>query len=132
MAVDYSPLYLPGAEITTTASSAVTAGFPVEVSGSDTVANAGSNSRKVIGVAACDAATNGLLTVYGRGTVHMSTAAGAITAGDQLVVGSIAGTVSTLAAASGATATDINSARSIVGVAMTTAADTATVTWMEL
>jgi hypothetical protein len=129
---DYSPLFLPGAEITTTASAAVTGGFPVEVSGSDTVQNAGSSSRKVIGVAGQDAGTNGLVMIFGRGTVHISTAAGAITAGAQLVVGSIAGTVSALVDASGNTAGDINSARSIIGVAMTTAADTASVTWMEL
>jgi Uncharacterized conserved protein (DUF2190) len=129
---DYSPLFLPGAEITTTASAAVTAGFPVEVSGSDTVQNAGSSSRKVIGVAGADAATNGLVMIFGRGTVHISTAAGAITAGAQLIVGSIAGTVSALVDASGATAGDINNARSVIGIAMTTASDTANVTWMEL
>lgn len=129
---DYSPLYLPGAEITSTASASILAGQPVEVSGSDTVGPAGSSSRKVIGVAAGDAATNAGVTVFGRGTVHITTAAGAITAGDQLVVGSIAGTVSSLAAAGTATAGDINSARSVIGVAMTTAADTANVTWMEV
>ena len=117
---DYTPLFLPGHEFTTTASTAVTGGQLVEVSGSDTVGPTGAASVKVVGVAAFDAATNGLVTVFGRGPIHISTASGAITAGARLDAGA-AGTV--VSATAG-----VNN----IGVAMTTAADGASVTWMEI
>jgi hypothetical protein len=117
---DYSPLYLPGHEFTSTASAAITGGQLVAVSGSDTVAPAAAGSNAFVGVAAFDAALNGLVTVFGRGPIHISTASGAITAGDRVNSGA-AGTVATGAAA-----------LTNIGVALTTAADGAQVTWMEI
>lgn len=119
MAVDYSPLHLPGHEITSTASAAITAKQLVEVSGSNTVGPAGAASVKVVGVAAGDAAIGADLTVFARGITHVSVASGAITAGDRVNAGA-AGTVATGA-----------SALTNVGTALTTAADGADVTWME-
>lgn len=126
----YEPKYLFGEQINATASAAITGGQQLVVSGNGTVAPAGGASAAHVGTAAMDAATNGRLSYFPRGKVHVSTASGAITAGDQLVTAA-AGKVSSLAAASGAVAADINSARSVIGVALTTAADTASVEWME-
>jgi predicted RecA/RadA family phage recombinase len=120
MAIDYSPIYVPGTEITCNASATITAGQLVEVTASGQVGPAGAASVKVLGVAANDAATGQDLTVFARGITHISTASGAITAGARVDAGA-AGTV-----ASGA------SALTNIGIAMTTAADTALVTWMEI
>lgn len=129
---DYSPIYLPGHEYTSTTSAAVTGGQLLMVSGSGTVAPASASSGKCVGVAGFDAASGALVTVFGRGPVHESTASGAITAGDQVVTGA-AGTVATLAAASGTPdAAAVNAARAVIGIALTTAADTAKVQWMEI
>lgn len=128
---DYTPIFFPGDTITSTTSAAVTGGQQLVVSGDGTVAPSAGSSAKVVGVAAFDAASGALVTLFGRGMTHEATASGAITAGDQ-VVSAAAGAVSTLAAAAGATAGDINSARSVLGVALTTAADTAKVQYMEI
>jgi hypothetical protein len=128
---DYTPVWTPGTAITSTASAAITGGQVVAVSGNGTTAPAASASAaKVVGVAAFDAASGSRYSLHGRGQVHESTAAGAITAGDQVIAGSVAGTVSTLAVASAAAASDVNAARSVLGVALTTASDTALVQWM--
>jgi hypothetical protein len=132
---DYTPVYLPGKAMTLTASAAITGGQLVEVSGSGTVAPTTASatpSAKVVGVAAFDAASGARVTVYARGTVHESTANAAITAGDQVASGAVAGTVKALAVAAGATTGDINNGRSVIGVALTTAADLAKVRWMEV
>ncbi|MEV4179935.1 capsid cement protein [Streptosporangium canum] len=126
---DYLPIYTPGETFTVTTSAAITGGQLVAVSGNGTVGVAGAASAAWIGVAAHDAASGSRLTVFARGTVHESTASGAITAGAQLATGA-AGTVASLAVAAGAAAGDINNARAVVGVALTTAADTAKVQWM--
>ncbi len=127
----YEPKFLYGHSITGTASATTTGGQVLAVTGNGTVGPAGTGTAaKVVGVAAHDAATNATLTYFPRGKVHVSTASGAITAGDQVVAGA-AGTVAAEAVASGNTAGDINNAREILGVALTTAADTASVEWME-
>lgn len=128
---DYLPIHLPGKTFTSTASATVVGAQQLEVSGSGTVAPTSGASAKHVGTAAFNAASGALVTVYGRGTVHESVAAGAITAGDQIVTAA-AGKVASLAAASGNAAADINSARSVIGIALTTAADTALVQWMEV
>lgn len=117
---EYAPLFMPGDVITCTTSAAVTGGRLAAVSGNGVVAHAGAASTAVIGVFAHDAASGALVAVHGRGQVHVSTAAGAITAGDR-VNAAATGTVATAAAAV-----------ANIGVAMTTAADTALVTWMEV
>lgn len=126
---DYLPVYTPAEVATFTASAAITGGQLLAVSGNGTVGPAGAASASWIGVAAGDAASGARVAVFCRGTVHESTAAGAITAGAQLATGA-AGTVATMAAAAANALGDINNARAVVGVALTTAADTALVRWM--
>lgn len=126
---DYLPVYTPGQAVGFTASAVITGGQLVAVSGNGTVGPAGASSASYIGVAAHDAAANSRVTVYARGVVHESTAAGAITAGAQLAAAA-AGTVATMAAAAANALGDINNARAVIGVALTTAADTALVRWM--
>jgi len=116
---DYLPLYLPGETITSTASEAVTGGTLAAVSGDDLVGPAGADSAAVVGTFGFNAATGASVTVYGRGTVHMSVASGSITAGAR-VNAAATGKVKSAAAGTGN-----------VGVAMTTAADGAQVKWME-
>lgn len=120
MAGEYAPLYMPGDVITCVTSAAVTAGRLVAVSGNGTVAHAGVDSNAVLGMAAFDAALGTNVSVHGRGQVHISTAAGGITAGAR-VNAAANGTVATAAAGVGN-----------IGIAMTTALDTAPVTWMEV
>lgn len=129
---DYSPVYLPGAAISLTASATITGGQTVMVSGSGTVAPATTaGAGKHVGVAAFDAASGARVTVFGFGTVHETTNAGGVTAGDQ--VGSVdTGKIGTIAAAAAAAAGDVNIARTVRGVALTTAADAALVRWMSL
>lgn len=127
----YEPKFLYGDECTATFSATTTGGQVLAVTGNGTVGPAGTGTQaKVVGVAANDVAANARASFFPRGKVHVSTASGAITAGDQVVAGA-AGTVATEAAASGATTADVNNAREIIGVALTTAADTASVEWME-
>jgi hypothetical protein len=117
---EYTPLFKPGQTWTSTASANVVGGRLVAVSGNGTVGPAGAASAAFVGVAAFDALANTLVTVFGRGQVHITTAAGAITAGDRVSTGA-AGTIATAAAGVGN-----------VGVALTTAADTALCTWVEI
>lgn len=116
---DYAPLWMPGDAITGVASTAVIGGRQLMVSGNGTVAHATADSAAVVGTAAFDAAANTNVTFHGRGQVHVSTAAGAITAGAR-VNAAVNGTVASAAAG-----------LANIGIAMTTAADGALVTWME-
>ncbi len=116
---DYAPLYMPGDVITGVTSGAVTGGRLLAVSGNNTVAHAAADSNAVVGTAAFDAASGANVSYHGRGQVHVSTAAGAITAGDR-INSAANGTVKTATAGVGN-----------IGIALTTAADTALVTWME-
>ncbi len=115
----YEPKFLYGDTYTGTASATITGGQVLAVSGNGTVGPAGADSNAVVGVAAHDAATNGLVTYFPRGKVHVSTAAGAITAAAR-VNSAAAGTVASATAGVGN-----------IGIALTTAADTAAVEWME-
>lgn len=120
---DYSPLFLPGKVINLPCSADVTGGKPVYVSGDGTVANSAAAANIPIGVAACDVKSGDQAAFFGRGTVHRLVAAGAITAGNVVE-----------AAAAGAVAAHTmgtNDGR-IFGIALTTAADTGTVTVMEI
>jgi hypothetical protein len=127
----YEPKFLYADQITGTASATTLGGQVLCVTGSGTVGPAGTSTQaKVVGVAAQDAATNAKVSYFPRGKVHVSTASGAITAGDQVVAGA-AGTVAAEPAAAAAATGDVNNAREIIGVALTTAADTASVEWME-
>lgn len=119
---DYVPIHNPGHEITLTASAAVTAGNTLAVSGVKTVAPAiSASAKKYVGVAGHDAANGARVTVLsGVGQVHESIAAGAVTAGDLVIVGAVAGTVATIGA---------GTFDQVIGIALTTAADTALVQW---
>lgn len=119
---DYVPIHNPGHEWTSTTSAAVTGGQTLANSGVDTVAPAiTASAKKYVGVAAHDAASGAKVTVLGGvGQVHESTAAGAITAGDLVIVGAVAGTIATIGA---------GTFDQMIGIALTTAADTALCKW---
>lgn len=119
---DYVPIHNPGHEISQTASAAITGGQTLANSGVDTVAPAiTASAKKYVGVAAHDAASGAKVTVLaGVGQVHESTAAGAITAGDLVIVGAVAGTIATIGA---------GTFDQMIGIALTTAADTALCKW---
>src|SRR5690606_1049714 len=120
---DYSPVYMPGAKIGLTASATIAGGQLVQVSGAGTVAptSGATPSVKVVGVAAHDAVTGQRVTVHGRGQVHETVADGAVTAGDQVVSGSVAGTVQAAPAVTTPTPDDVTNTRAVVGIALTTA-----------
>lgn len=115
----YEPECLYGHTYTGTASATITGKQIIAVSGNGTVGPAGADSNAVIGVAAHDVILNGLVAYFPRGPIHISTAAGGITAGAR-VNSAAAGTVASAAAGVGN-----------IGIALTTALDTADVTWME-
>lgn len=115
----YEPECLYGHTYTATASATITGKQTIVVSGSGTVGPAGADAANFIGVAATDAVTNGLVTYFPRGPIHISVASGGITAGARVNTGA-AGTVASAAAGTGN-----------IGIALTTALDTADVTWME-
>jgi hypothetical protein len=115
----YEPKFLYADQITATTSATVTGGQVLAVTGNGTVGPAGAASAAVVGVAAFDAASGARVSFFPRGKVHVTTAAGAITAGDRVNTGA-AGTVATGVAA-----------LTNIGVALTTAADGASVEWME-
>lgn len=117
----YEPKFLYTDVITATTSAAVTGGQALVVTGNGTVGPAGATSAAFIGVAAFDAASGARVSYFPRGKVHVTTAAGAITAAARVDTGSVAGTV-----ASGV------SSLTNIGIALTTAADTALVEWMEI
>lgn len=108
---EYLPLKAPGADLTFTASAAVTGGQLVRISGSGTIAATTAASADWVGVAAQDAAINAAITVN-TGGVQRLTASGTVTAG-QNVEGAAAGAV--------ATHTNGTNDANIVGLALTTA-----------
>lgn len=116
----YEPKYLYVDTISGTASATITGGQVVAVSGNGTIGPAGADSNAVVGVAAHDAASGARLAYFPRGKVHVTTAAGGITAAAR-VNSAAAGTVASAAAGVGN-----------IGIALTTAADTASVEWMEI
>lgn len=77
---DYLPKFKPGQSVTYKASEAITGGRLVEITGDRTVAHAGADSAKVIGVAGFDAAIGDDVTVFSGG-VQRLTAATVIAAG---------------------------------------------------
>jgi len=144
-----------GVPITMTTGAAVTAGRLVMIDGADrTVIHATEAATAVVGVALQTSSASGdKIAVWPNGIgVFSLVADGAVTRGDLLVVGAVAGTVKTLAAnaaaaaatAGGATPTagqvdtgvaaavapiviGVNKSRAIVGIALSSAADTAAV-----
>ncbi len=116
---DYAPLFMPGDVITGVANGAIVGGKAVMVNGNGTISTATADSNAVVGVAAFDAASGTNVSYHARGQVHVSTAAGAITAAAR-VNSAASGNVASATAGVGN-----------IGIALTTAADTAQVTWME-
>lgn len=117
---DYSPKFIYAEQITSTASATITGGQVLVVSGSGTVAPAGADAANVIGVACTDAASGAYVSYNPRGKVHVTTTAGAVTAGNNAFTGA-AGTVD-----------DTGTAANKIGVFLTSAASGATAEWMEL
>lgn len=111
----YSPIALAGDRFTYTAGAAITGGQVVYISGPTAVTPTSAATSAVIGVAAFDAASGGLVTVHSEG-IHPLTASGAITAGD-LVIAASGGKVTTIGSATATTDSQI------VGKALTTATD---------
>lgn len=116
----------PGCKLSFKSGAAITKGRLVEISAANTVIMAAVNSQKVVGVAmqTCDAVGD-LIEVQVLGYVFKLVAAGAVSAGDEVSVGAVAGTVSTLPVAAAAAAADINKARAVIGIALEAIADTA-------
>jgi hypothetical protein len=144
---DYTPVFVAGEIVTLTASTAITGGAPLVVSGSGTVAPlvpSATPATNMIGVASADTVSGGRAAFYCRGPVHESIADGTITAGDQIVTATNASrhvrTLAVSAADLGAAYAQatvnaavnlaVNNARSVVGVALTTASDNTKVRWM--
>jgi Uncharacterized conserved protein (DUF2190) len=133
---DYTPVYVEGECLTSTASAAVKGGDVLEVSGSGTVAPitpSATPSLKVVGIAQADCPSGGRVSIWARGPVHESVADGSVTAGDQLVTATNANRqVRSLAAVTTPTAADVVGTRAILGIALTSVADNAKVRWMDV
>ena len=108
---EYLPAKAPGRDVTFTASATILGGQLVRISGVGTVAPTSAASADWFGVAANDAATGQLVTVF-SGQIQSLTASGSITAG-----GNVEG------AAAGAVAAHTNGTNdfNIVGIALTSA-----------
>ena len=79
---DHLPMFKPGQDVTFTATTAITGGQVVEVTGDRKVGvPAAAASTKTIGTAGQDAAINDLLAVHLAGPVDTMTSAAAIAAG---------------------------------------------------
>lgn len=107
---EYVPLYIPGKQITRTASASITGGQLVRVSGSGTVAATTAASADWLGVAGHDAANGQAVTVFCGGVQRVAGTAG-VTAG-ATVEGATGGQV--------ATHTNGTNDYNIVGLALTT------------
>lgn len=122
---DYVPAFLPGHEISCVAGAAITAGQLVYVSGNSwpnpTVSPTSAATAAVCGVAANTVASGAPVDVYFKG-VHGLTAAGTITAGDN-VVAAASGQVADLGSITPGTTNFAN----IIGSALNSATATNTV-----
>lgn len=118
---DYLPHAFPGDIYTFTAGGTITGGNVVKIdTTTDMQVLAGTTDNvNNIGVAARDAVITQKVPVYCRGTIHRLVAQGAITRGDTVSSGTVAGSVHTLAAAGTAWRADL-------GIALESIADTAT------
>lgn len=86
---DYTPVYGRPKQMTFTAGSAITGGQVLAFSAADTVVPAANNAANYAGVAAHDAASGALVTVFmGAGVVHETLAAAATAAAALVFAGS--------------------------------------------
>lgn len=93
---DYLPRFKPGQAVTFTATTAITGGRLVEVSGDRSVGTAAADSAKVVGTAGFDAAIGESVTVYDGG-VQRLTASGVIAVGAR-VIAAATGKIATVGA----------------------------------
>ncbi len=148
---DYTPVALPGANWSFTATTALTGGDLVEVTAANSVGKVGTlASLKFVGVANNDAAIGGKVTVTLQHPIHESLADGSIAAGDQLTTTNtggrqvktlgvsaanvdVTGTPSeaTIEAFNAAINTAVNNSRAIIGTALTAATDNTLVRWIQ-
>lgn len=127
---DYLPEAFPGDLFTFAAGAAITGGQLVKVGAADmtVIPTAAAADESTVGVAARDAAISTNVSIYCLGIIHRLTANGAITRGDRVGPGAVAGTVKTVAAAATPTAAEVNlNARASRGIALESAADLGTV-----
>lgn len=117
---DYAAKFLYAVQISGVASATITGGQVLVVSGNGTVGPAGADAANVIGVACTDAASTALVSYNPRGKVHVTTTAGAVTAGNDAFTGA-AGTVD-----------DTGTAANKIGVFLTSAGSGELAEWMEL
>jgi len=132
---DYAPVTDKRNTYTFLTSGAVTGGSLLVVSGSGTVAKAGTAALiNYVGVAAHDAASGARVTVWMRGPVHESLADGAIAAGAQVTTSGTANRdVAALAAAGAAyVQAEANASRAVIGIALTTGVDNTKFRWMSV
>lgn len=87
---DYTPIFKPGAEVTLTASAAITAGQALVVTGQQTVGPSAGASAKYAGIAATDAASGTKVVVLGP-AVHELTAAATVGDGDLITTAASGG-----------------------------------------
>lgn len=122
---DYVPAFLPGHEISCTAGANITAGQLVYVSANSwpnpTVSPTTAATASLCGVAANTVASGAPVDVYFKG-VHALTAAGTVTAGDN-VVAAASGQVADLGTITPGTTNFAN----VIGAALTSATATNTV-----
>lgn len=117
---DYAPKYLYADQISATFSATTTGGQVLVVTGDGTVGPAGADAANVVGVAAMDVAANARGSYIPRGKVHVSTTAGAVTAGNNAY-----------SAASGLV-DDTGTAANKIGVFLTSAGSSENAEWMEV
>ena len=125
---NYSPR-LASRTFTFTASAAVTAGDPVQVSGEMTVARVSVLAAPYVGIAATNAKAGDPVTVHMAGPVH-----GAIAAGDPLLAASAAGAQVRTApgAADPPQQIDEQIGRAIIGLALSSAPAGGRLSWLSV
>jgi hypothetical protein len=130
---NYSPR-LASRTFTFTASAAVTAGDPVQVSGEMTVARVSVLAAPYVGIAATNAKAGDPVTVHMAGPVHTGLAQGAIAAGDPLLAASAAGAQVRTApgAADPPQQIDEQIGRAIIGLALSSAPAGGRLSWLSV
>lgn len=127
---DYLPHAFPGDLYTFKAGAAITGGqlLKLDVAVDMQVQIATTDADPIVGVAARDAASGANIPVYCRGVIHRLVAQGAVTRGDHVSAGTVAGTVHTSAIqGAGYVQADANrTSRAEVGLALESIIDTGT------
>lgn len=109
----YAPNYIDADRLSFVTAAAVTGGQLLYISAANTVTPTSAATAAWVGIAAHDAASGAVVTVYTVG-VHTVAASGSIAAG-AAVIGAAAGAVATVAS-------DASDGANLVGIALTAAA----------